>query len=370
MVAGIKAIDWMGVITIVGGVVMFLLGLEAGGITHPWNSAYTLCLIIFGAVTIAIFFLIQWKVSKYPLMPPRLFNQSTNMAALGVCYCHGFVFIGGTYYIPLYFQTVLSASPILSGVYLFPLVITLSVSSACVGIFIKRAGRYQEPIWLGMFLMTLGFGLFIDLPNHAEWAKIIIYQMIAGVGVGPNFQSPLIALQNHVARHDVAVATGTFGFVRQLATSMSVVLGGVVFQNIITKKGPELTRQLGPQVAARLSGERLESSANFIKKLPRAQKLIADPAITSSLHTMFIFYTALSVFGLFLSLFIKKKALSSVHEKSRTGLAEQERVRLEARENRKQQHMTNQITTESGNNVDMEKNHRTAPATRNIGDVN
>ena len=207
LVAGIKAIDWLGVITIVGGVVMFLLGLEAGGITHPWNSAYTLCLIIFGAITITIFFLIQWKVSKYPLMPLRLFNQSTNMAALGVCYCHGFVFIGGTYYIPLYFQTVLSASPILSGVYLFPLVITLSISSAGVGIFIKKAGRYQEPIWFGMFFMTLGFGLFIDLPNHAEWAKLIIYQMVAGIGVGPNFQSPLIALQNHVARHDVAVAT-------------------------------------------------------------------------------------------------------------------------------------------------------------------
>jgi hypothetical protein len=369
LVAGIKAIDWLGVITIVGGVVMFLLGLEAGGITHPWNSAYTLCLIIFGAITITIFFLIQWKVSKYPLMPLRLFNQSTNMAALGVCYCHGFVFIGGTYYIPLYFQTVLSASPILSGVYLFPLVITLSISSAGVGIFIKKAGRYQEPIWFGMFFMTLGFGLFIDLPNHAEWAKLIIYQMIAGIGVGPNFQSPLIALQNHVARHDVAVATGTFGFVRQLATSMSVVLGGVVFQNILSKKGPELTRQLGPQVAARLSGERLESSANFIKNLPPAQKAIANQAITSSLRKMFIFYTAISVFGLFLSLFIKKKELSSVHEKSRTGLAEQERVRLEEGENRRRRNTTDQIMTESGSNADMEKNLPTASANRNTGEV-
>lgn len=369
LVAGVKAIDWLGVITIVGGVVMFLLGLEAGGITHPWNSAYTLCLIIFGVVAIAIFFLIQRKVSKYPLMPLRLFNQSTNMAALGVCYCHGFVFIGGTYYIPLYYQTVLSASPILSGVYLFPLVITLSIGSAFVGIYIKRVGRYQEPIWFGMCFMTLGFGLFIDLPNHAEWAKIIIYQMIAGLGVGPNFQSPLIALQNHVARHDIAVATGTFGFVRQLATSMSVVLGGVVFQNILSKKGPELTLQLGPQVAARLSGERLESSADFIKKLPPAQKLIADQAITSSLRTMFIFYTAISVFGLFLSFFIKKKALSNVHEKSRTGLAEQERVRQEEKENRKQQNMTSQVMTESGSNADMEKNLPTAPADRNIGDV-
>jgi hypothetical protein len=353
-VAGIKAIDWLGVITIVGGVVTFLLGLEAGGVTHPWNSAYPLCLIIFGVFTIAIFFLIQWKVSKYPLMPLRLFTQTTNMAALGVCYCHGFVFIGGTYYLPLYFQTVLAANPILSGVYLFPLVITLSIGSVVVGIFIKKVGRYQEPIWFGMVFMTLGFGLFIDLPDHAVWSKLIIYQMIIGIGVGPNFQSPLIALQNHVARHDIAVATGTFGFVRQLATSMSVVLGGVIFQNVLSKKGPELTRRLGPQIAARLSSSNLESSTAFIKHLPPAQKVIADQAITSSLRTMFIFYTAIGAFGLFLSLFIKRKALSNVHEKSRTGLAEQERVRMEERENQKQ-NRTSQITTKNHQSMESGK---------------
>jgi hypothetical protein len=372
--AGIKAIDWLGVVTIVGGVVMFLLGLEAGGDTHPWNSAYTICLIIFGLATIVLFFLNQWKVSKYPLMPLRLFTQSTNMAALGVCYCHGFVFMGGTYYLPLYFQTVLAANPILSGIYLFPLAITLSVGSAAVGVFIKKVGRYQEPIWFGMFFMTLGFGLFINLPDRAEWSKIIIYQIIAGIGVGPNFQSPLIALQNHVARHDIAVATGTFGFVRQLATSMSVVLGGVVFQNILSKKGPELTRQLGPQVAARLSGANLESSTTFVKHLPPAQKVIVDQAITSSLRTMFIFYTAIGGFGLFLSLFIKRKALSNVHEKGKTGLAEQERVRVEEKENRKSNRisemtMKSQVTTESGRNADVEMNLPAMPSNRKIGGV-
>ena len=41
-------------LTIVGGVVMFLFGMESGGVTHPWDSAFTLCLIIFGVVTIVL----------------------------------------------------------------------------------------------------------------------------------------------------------------------------------------------------------------------------------------------------------------------------------------------------------------------------
>lgn len=314
---------------------MFLLGLEAGGISKPWDSAYTLCLIIFGVVTIVIFFLFQWKLSKYPLMPLRLFTNSSNMASLGVCFCHGFVFIGGTYYLPLYFQTVLAANPILSGVYLFPLVITLSVGSAVVGIYIKKTGRFQEPIWFGLFFMTLGFGLLIDLPDYADWAKIVIYQIIAGIGVGPLFQSPLIALQSNVAPHDIATATATFGFIRQLSTSMSVVLGGVVFQNLLSKQGPTLARQLGPQIASRLSGANLEANTNYIKTLPAAQKVFADQAITSSLRKMFIFYTAIGALGLFLSIFIKKRTLSEERRNVKTGLEEQERVRLQEKENKR-----------------------------------
>ena len=116
------------------------------------------------------------------------------MAALGVCFCHGFVFIGATYYLPLYFQTVLEATPILSGVYLFPLVLSLSAGAMGVGIFIKKSGKFRPPIWFGMFFMTLGFGLFIDLDDYANWPKLIIFQIIAGIGVGPNFQvrTPLI----------------------------------------------------------------------------------------------------------------------------------------------------------------------------------
>jgi hypothetical protein len=46
--------------------------------------------------------------------------------------------------------------------------------------------------------MTLGFGLFIDFDVNSSWAKIIVYQIVAGIGVGPNFQAPLIALQSLV----------------------------------------------------------------------------------------------------------------------------------------------------------------------------
>lgn len=326
---GIKAVDWVGVITIAGGVVTFLFGMESGGVTHPWGSAFTLCLIIFGLLIIALFFVNEWKFAKYPIIPLRLFRNTSNLAALGVCFCHGFVFIGGSYYLPLYFQAVLGATPILSGVYLLAMVIILSFVSAATGIFIKKTGIFKEPIVLGLCFMTLGFGLFIDLPNHKQWSKIFIYQIIAGIGVGPNFQAPLIALQSHLKGHDIAVGTATFGFTRNLATAVSVALGGVVFQNELKNHRTQLAQALGPQLSSRISGSSFGITASQLAQLTQSQKDAVHQVYTDSLQKMWIFYTAFAALGICVSLFIKSKELSRTYEKAKTGLVEQERVRIE-----------------------------------------
>ena len=328
-IAGIKAIDWVGVILIVGGITMFLFGMESGGTQYPWDSAHTLCLIIFGIVTIVLFFFNEWRFAKYPVIPIRLFKDRSNLASLGVCFIHGFVFISSTYYLPIYFQIVIGASPILSGVYLFPLVLSLSFGAAAVGIFIKKTGRYREPIWFGLCTMTLGYGLFIALGSTANWAKIIIFQILAGIGIGPNFQSPLIALQSHVKGHDIAVATATFGFVRNIATALSIVLGGVVFNNELGKKESALARALSPSDAAQVAHASFARTLDLARGFSPAQKSAVNVAYTESLRTMWIFYTAFAAFGILISVFITRKELSRSHEKAVTGVEEQERVRLE-----------------------------------------
>lgn len=66
------------------------------------------------------------------------------------------------------------------------------------GRYARRNGDYLRPIWIGAALMALGTGLLIDLGDTTNWAKIIIYQIIAGVGTGPMFHAPMIAFQRHL----------------------------------------------------------------------------------------------------------------------------------------------------------------------------
>ena len=309
---------------------MFLLGLEYGGVNFPWTSATVICLIVFGLFTIFLFFLNEWKLAIYPVMPLRLFKYRSNCAALLVCSCHDAVFISGAYFLPLYFQAVFQATPIMSGVYLFPFVLSMSFTSMATGILIKKTGHYLPPIWFGMVFLVLGFGLFLDLPSHkGSWARIIIYQIIAGLGVGPNFQAPLIALQSLVQPRDIATATATFGFVRNMSTSVAVVIGGVIFQNQMAKKQNDLRTGLGPDVAAALGGGSAGASTGTVSSLPPQQKDIATRAYTKSLESMWVLFVAIAAFGLLCSLAIGNQKLSKTHVVQKQGLEAQEVYRHE-----------------------------------------
>ncbi|KAF3764281.1 hypothetical protein M406DRAFT_339923 [Cryphonectria parasitica EP155] len=317
---GLAAVDWLGSLTIVGGTLMFLLGLELAGGTYKWQSATVICLLVFGVVIASTCVLVEVYVAKYPIIPVRIFKDPRNLALLGLCACHGFVFISVSYYMPLYFQGVLGANALLSGVYVLPFTFVLGCMSALAGFVIKKTGKYLPPIIGGFALMTLGYGLLIDLDDYPNWPKIILFQIVLGLGVGPNFQSPLIALQSAVQPREIASATGTYMFVRQLSTSISIVVGGVLFDNAMEKQYTTLKNELGQQTADLLTGDNAASSVGQVAALSEPARGIAQAAYWQALQKMFIFYVAFAGLGLIISFFVGGRTLSKEHTEHKTGL--------------------------------------------------
>jgi MFS family permease len=135
LVEGLKAIDWVGTVLVIGGTTVFLLGLQFGGISFPWNTATVICLLVFGLVIIGVFVLVEAKVAAWPVIPMRLFEHRSNLAAFVLVFCHGFTSISGNYFLPLYFQVVLGKSPLLSGVYLVPYMLSVAVGAAACGMY-------------------------------------------------------------------------------------------------------------------------------------------------------------------------------------------------------------------------------------------
>lgn len=70
---------------------MTLLGLNLGGETSNWASTKTLVLICVGLGATAIFFFVEARVAKYPVMPLSVFKSRSNAATIAVGGLHAFV---------------------------------------------------------------------------------------------------------------------------------------------------------------------------------------------------------------------------------------------------------------------------------------
>ncbi|PCD39092.1 hypothetical protein FGRA07_00363 [Fusarium graminearum] len=324
--AGLKAIDWPGSFLIVGGTLMLLLGLYLGGVYEPWNSATVVCLIVFGIITALLFVWNEWKLAEYPVMPVHLFKTWSSSASYAVTFFHAFVFMGVAYYFPLYFQAVLLASPLRSGIYLLPFILSISISAAITGIYIQFSGKYLLVSRAGLALMTLGMGLMMNLGMDLNWAKMITFQLLTGIGVGMNFEGPLLSVQAVVPHEDVAAATTSMGFTRTIATAISVVIGSVLFQNEMKGENKALLGALGPELARMFDGASASANIDLINTLPAESQLIVRAAFFHSLDKMWILYTAFSSGGLLLSFFMKAQHLSKDHNDAHLGIAKDSNV--------------------------------------------
>ena len=158
IIAGLKAVDWLGSLALLGSTVAILLGLEFGGVIFAWSSTKVLCLIAFGLMMGALFFLNEAKLARYPVMPLHLFKRRSNIAALLFAFLHGLVntpclacntyvlicyktYFSATYYLPFYAQAVRGYAPLQSGIFVIPFEVSLSISCAISSILIRVTGE-------------------------------------------------------------------------------------------------------------------------------------------------------------------------------------------------------------------------------------
>ncbi|KAB8217663.1 major facilitator superfamily-domain-containing protein [Aspergillus novoparasiticus] len=293
-VSTLRSFDWTGSVLVVGGTVCFLYGLESGsGNEHSWDSAFTLGLIIGGLLILLIWGYYEWAIAKCPVIPLRLLLSRSTVPCLLTAFFHSFTFISFSYFNPLYFQNVLGVSPIQSGLYVFALVLPLSAMTLGSGLFVQRTGKYRPVIWIGCPLMTVGTGLFIDFgPRLVLW-KIVVYQLIAGIGSGPLFQAPMIAFQNALEPENVAAGNAALAFLKNLATSLSLVIGGVVAQSGV-----------GDLRLVDSNADTEEDGGGTVDRT----------AFVAGLSHMWIFYTAICGIMTIASLTIQKRRLGGEHD--------------------------------------------------------
>ena len=189
-------------------------------------------LLILGVLA-AVIFVVRQLNRQPPMLQMRVF--ATGMFTKAV-FLTGISYVGlivTTILMPLYFQTLLGLSPLISGLSLVPAAVLLSILNPISGRLLDRFGPRVVSM-IGMLLITGGFGLLAVFSHHLPLIGAIMLAMATEAGNAfvmiPSVTAGANALPNELVADGTAVTTTA----RQLFGSAGVMFATVLLDGMQT----------------------------------------------------------------------------------------------------------------------------------------
>ncbi|KAJ1833455.1 hypothetical protein IWW55_005743 [Coemansia sp. RSA 2706] len=231
----LRKIDVLGTVVFLAGTVPLLLGLSWGGREHSWTSRLVLGCVVGGALMLVLFFAVEWKVPREPIVPSRLLAmRNVALSAVGHFF-YGAAGYGPIVFVPQWALLVRGASAISAGIHLLPFTAGSVVTSVAGGFVMTRTGRYRRLIVGGAVLLGVGNGLLVLLDQHSSLRLQIGILFLCGLGAGACIQPIMMAAQAAVSGHDMAAATSLCAFLRSFGGILCVaILSSIMHSKIKT----------------------------------------------------------------------------------------------------------------------------------------
>jgi len=184
----LNQLDWIGPLFFIPATVFLILALQLGGANFAWNSALIISLFCGFAILLPIWIYTQYRLGEKATIPLRIMFQRTVCFSSIFSFCSGGAFTILAFYLPLYFQAIKDSNPAQSGVEILGLILTSTIASFLAGVLVQVMGYYTPVMIFGMAEFTVAAGLItmlgVDTPN----SRIIGFEVLAGIGMGLNFQ--------------------------------------------------------------------------------------------------------------------------------------------------------------------------------------
>lgn len=232
----VRKIDYGGIILNLAAVLLILIPLSGGGVQYPWNSPMVIAMLTVGGCTAIAFVLYEWKLAKVPIMPVRLVKYPHCWSLYVQNFFTGMCFFGNFFYLPIYFQSVLGLSALISGALLLPLIMATSFTGIVSGQIMSRSGRYLWIIVSGFAVWILGAGLKCAFNRKTKTWHIVLVLLVEGMGIGNILQSTLVAILANGSNSDRAVATGLRNFIRTIGGAFGLIISGAILANTLDSR--------------------------------------------------------------------------------------------------------------------------------------
>ncbi|OPA76273.1 MFS transporter [Paenibacillus selenitireducens] len=232
-----RSIDWFGAITLSLAIVSILLALVLGGddtgvgTRYAWASPQIVGLLSIGAVLLVLFLWIETKVRE-PIIPLYLFKIRTIASGNIVGFFMSAGLFGAIVYIPLFVQGVIGVKSSVAGYVLTPLMLSVTITSIVGGRLMSKLS-YRAILVPSMALMTIGFFLLSQITVDTTQTQMVIYMIVAGLGMGAVYPTVGTAAQSAVGSQSRGVATSSSQFFRSIGGTIGVsVLGSLQSQQM------------------------------------------------------------------------------------------------------------------------------------------
>ncbi|SDL64326.1 drug resistance transporter, EmrB/QacA subfamily [Lentzea albidocapillata subsp. violacea] len=298
-------IDYAGVILLVLAIVGLNLLTGWAGSKYAWGSPVILGLAAGSVIAVVLFILSQHRAVD-PIMPLRLFRNSTFSIAVTISFIAGFVGLGIVNYLVLWLQTVLSLGVQESGYVLAAMMLGVVVTSYVTTKIIARTGSYRWYPVLSMVVFAVAAVLFATAGPSTGLVPAVVYMLLFGVAGGLNSQALSLAVRNTASYQDIGATQGTATMLRQMGTALGVSLFAALMTSRLTT---ELNERLGSGSGVPVDKDG-SLSPEVLGKLSAEVRLRVSTAYADALQTVFLAVIPIVLVGFVVSLFLKDVKLA------------------------------------------------------------
>lgn len=219
-------VDLPGALTATAGLLIVVHALTRAA-DVGWNTPATLVGLMAGIVLLALFLILQARVSD-PLMPFHVWTQPNFAPSLAVAFFLYAAWTGVVLFLALTLQHVIGYSPTEAGLALLPIAIGGYVGSTLAGRLLPRAGPRRLAA-LGMTVLLAGIVLMAFLDSRSGyWPHIALAVTLAITGNSVTYVTCTATALAHGNRDEDSLLGGLFNTSVQTGGGVGIAVIGAV----------------------------------------------------------------------------------------------------------------------------------------------
>ncbi|KAF8129836.1 major facilitator superfamily domain-containing protein [Boletus edulis] len=214
----------------IAAMVVLLLSLSRGS-SNGWNSPVVITLLCVCILLLTCLFLWERHQGDRGILPLRVIACRSKIGACIVVFFTMFNTLAFIFYIPLLYQAVYGHSPFHSAIDMLPFVLSSVIATASSALILSRTGHYWSILVCGPMFCCVSGGLFFTVTENTSSTKLIIYQILYGIGTGNNktFDHTFPLVQALSKPETMSISNAIVTVMQMLGGFIGVTIAGVVF---------------------------------------------------------------------------------------------------------------------------------------------